>query len=145
MKDFLRALSGRLLELFGREYRLFYGRVWQGAKGACFFIAPPKVKREVLPGGRIRREYTLTLRFYPAKREELMLQQQVGEKLLPGLLELSGEKRSYRGRELNYQPGEEYLTASGVYEFYTTAEQEREDSVVAAGDLMLEFDLNKMM
>ncbi|HIU10180.1 MAG TPA: hypothetical protein IAB00_02895 [Candidatus Avidehalobacter gallistercoris] len=145
MKDFLRALSERLLELFGREYRLFYGRVWQGAKGTCFFVLPSKVKREVLPGGRIRREYSLSLRFYPAKREELILQQQVGEKLLPELVELSGKKRRYHGRDLVYQPGEEFLTVSGTYEFYTTAEQEREESVVAAGDLMLEFDLNKLM
>lgn len=145
MKDFLQALSSRLLELFGHDYRLFYGRVLQGAKGACFFVLPPRVKREVLPGGRIRREYALSLRFYPGCREELSLQQQVGETLLPGLLELAGVKRSYRGRELVYQPGEEYLTVSGVYGFYTTAEQEREESVVAAGDLMLELDLNELM
>jgi hypothetical protein len=140
MNDFLRALAKRLGELFGEEYALYYGQVLQGQRSACFFVQPPGVERAILPGGRIKRTYALEIHFYPGKQDGQSLQQQIGEKLVCGLNVLVGEKRSYRGRDLTYEVGEDYLKFSAEYVFYTTAELETDDEYVAKhGDLMLEF------
>jgi hypothetical protein len=140
MNDFLRALAKRLGECFGEKYALYYGQVLQGQRGACFFVQPPVVERSILPGGRIRRTYSLEIHFYPGKQDEPGLQQQIGERLVCRLNVLNGEKRSYRGRNLTYEAGEDFLKFSAVYVFYTTQELEMdEEYAVNHGDFMLEF------
>lgn len=139
MKDFLRALAEKLAELFGEDCRLYYGRVLQGAKRPCFFVQPPRVCRQTLPGGRVKREYGVVLRFYDGPADEQSNgyeQQQVGERLLVGLQLLHGEKRCYRGRELSYEPGAEFLQVQGEYEFYTTPELECDEELLPTGELM---------
>lgn len=139
IKDFLRALARGLRDLAGGKYPLYYGRILQGAKEPCFLLAPPEASRLVLSNGRVQRKYDVELRFYPGGRAEIFEQQRMGERLICALDELFGEERNYRGRELKYRPGEQYLTLSARYEFYTVKGREQDMTGEISGDMMLEF------
>lgn len=138
IKDFLRALAACLREQLGEEYPLYFGRVLQGAKRPCLLLEPPKVKRQKLAGGRVQREYAVDLRFYPAV-EDVYAQQQMGERLICVLDELFGEERNYRGRELEYAPGEDYLLVRARYDVITLQSLENAEKVAVDRNVMLEF------
>lgn len=146
LKDFLRALAASLRGLVGEDYPLYYGRVLQGAAEPCFLLTPPEVSRRALSSGRVLREYGVDLRFYPGKDPDLYSQQSMGESLICALDELFGEERNYRGRELKYQPGEQYLSFSAHYEFYTVKELEQAADRELNRDMMLElgFEIGKI-
>lgn len=127
-RDLLVALVGRLREIFGDECAVFYGRVLQGQREPCFYLRPQAVERRVLTGGRVWRRVALELHYYPLLAGSLDEQAEVGEKLLRGLVCIDGEQRAYRGQEMAYRVGSEYLCWSAAYEYHTTAEQEAADS-----------------
>lgn len=141
IRDFLQALAGCLRELLGEEYPLYFGRVLQGAKKPCLVLEPPEVSRRVLSAGRVQREYGVELRFYPAKADGLLEQQKMGERLICALDELFGADRNYRGRELKYVPGEEYLLVSARYDVITLKSLENGGGDGISHDMMLELGL----
>lgn len=146
--DFIRGLAARLHGLFDGKYPVYWGRLPQGERRPGFFIPPVQVERREQPCGRIWRQLRLELHFYTKAvgLSELALQEQVGERLLRELGNIEGAGgRQYRGRELKYQPGEEFLRLWGRYEFYTTLEQERlaAGEELAAGEIMQELELKK--
>ncbi len=133
-QDLLVALVGRLQEIFGDECGLFYGRVMQGQREPCFYLQPQAVERRLLAGGRVWRKVALELHFYPEAAGSLDEQTAAGEKLLRGLSCLTGKLRAYRGQEMAYRVGSEFLRFAVAYEFYTTVAQEAEET--AGGELM---------
>lgn len=142
--DFIRGLAARLQAAFDGKYPVYWGRLPQGERRPGFFIPPLQVERRELPCERVWRQMRLELRFYAeaAGLSEPALQEQVGERLLRELEYIEGaDGRRYRGRELKYQPGEEFLRFWGRYEFYTTREQERlaAGEAPAAGEVMQEL------
>ncbi len=132
-RDLTAALAGKLREIFGSECVLFYGRVRQGQREPCFYLLPQTVERRLLNGGRVWRRVVMELHYYPADRDDPDEQIAVGEKVLRGLAVLEGAKRSYRGQDMSYCPGSEYLRCRIAYEYYTTADLEAEES----GDISL--------
>lgn len=124
----------------GAEYELYFGRLLQGARKPCLVLLPPEVSRRVLSGGRVQREYGIDLRFYPDGRLDLFDQQRLGEKLICALDELEGEQRNYRGRELKYSPGGEYLSITARYDVITLRSLEKDENAAAVDrNIMLEF------
>lgn len=124
----------RLREIFGEDCCLFYGRVLQGQREPCFYLQPQAVERRLLTGGRVWRKVALELHYYPAAAGSLDEQAATGEKLLKELVSLEGELRAYRGQDMVYRVGSEYLRFGVAYEFYTTVAQEAEE--VVGGELM---------
>lgn len=139
MKDFLQALAGCLKAQMAEDVPLYFGQVLQGLQRPCLLLLPPKVSRRVLSGGRVQREYEIDLRFYTGGNADMYEQQRIGEKLIYALDELFGRERNYRGRELRYVPGEEYLNVTARYELMTLKSLEQGNDEGLNEALMLEF------
>lgn len=139
IEDFLRALATCIKEEVGGDCALYFGRLLQGAKKPCLVLRPPVVSRRVLSGGRVQREYGIDLRFYPAACTDLFEQQAMGEKLICALDEIVGENRNYRGRELEYEPKDEYLAVSAHYDVIMLKSMESKESAVVDKNIMLEL------
>lgn len=146
MRDFLQALTRRLEQLFGRDWPVYFGRIWQGEARPCFYLPPPSLLRRPLPCGRVRREIGLELHFYGDKPGWEQVEQ-AAEKLLRGLPELFGTCRNYRGRGLECDRvlaagGREYLRLRARYVYYTTLALEAADGLSdmpEAAELMAYF------
>lgn len=142
MQDFLWAAATKLRQLFpGSEVGpVYFGRLLQGERTPCFYLPPPALRRQLWPCGRVRREIDLTLHYYPrpskaaAEKPDgawsgLAEQERIGEGLVRGMAELSGRLRAYRGHDLHWQAGNEYLCFQAKYVYYTTLELEAADKL----------------
>ena len=157
MQDFLWAVADKLrrLGLTGRQDKLalYFGRLWQGENTPCFYLPPPSLRRQLLPCGRVRREITLELHYYPRQRKlpdekinesGIAEQTRIGEGLVRGMGELQGRQRAYRGRNLCWQAGNDYLRFQAEYVYYTTLELEAADGysdLPESAELMQFFEL----
>lgn len=151
MQDFLWAVADKLRQ-FGSP--VYFGRLWQGEKTPCFYLPPPSLRRQLLPCGRVRREISLALHYYPRQRKAaaakvnetgIAEQTRIGEGLVRGMAELTGRQRGYRGRNLRWQPGNDFLSFQAEYVYYTTLELEAADGFSAppeSAELMKFFNID---
>lgn len=118
INDIVIAISQRLDEVFGDEYRYHMDAIPQGAQTPCFFILLLQGTQTQIIGNRYYREHSFDIHYFPQSVQPMQEIQDVAARLMMDLEYVDLGSGLIRGTEMRYEVQDDVLHFFVQYNFF---------------------------
>ena len=115
----IRAISMAINAEFGDHYENHMERIQQDLKEPCFFIQCPNPTPTLFVGKRYAWKNRFCIQYFPETEQVQQECNEVGERLMTCLEDISVENQLIRGTRMNYQVTDDVLNFFVNYDCFT--------------------------